>query len=57
MVECNLFELAVDVEGHGDTPQVRYFVYTDLPAGTKQLENNKSPVCMILGWSRYVKGV
>jgi hypothetical protein len=23
----------------------------------KQLENNKSPVCMILGWSCYVKGV
>jgi hypothetical protein len=25
----------VDVEAHGGTPQVRYFFYTDLPAGTK----------------------
>ncbi len=26
-------------------------------SGTWQPENNKSPVCIILGWSRNVKGV
>lgn len=35
MVECNLFELTVDLVEQDGTPLIRYFFFTDLPAGTR----------------------